>query len=397
MKILQINSVCGVGSTGRIVTDIADILRKNGHESYIAYGYGESKEPNSYRMQSNLYLKCNILKTRLFGKHGFYNKRATKGLIEWITQVDPDIIHLHNIHGHYLNIDMLFRFLKGKQKPVFWTLHDCWSFTGHCAHFDYVGCERWKTECYACPQKRAYPDSWLFDRSKESYKDKKRLFMDIDNMMLIAPSEWLANFVKQSFLKEYPVRIINNGIDLTVFKPRNSNIRNEYHLENKIIVLGVASEWGVRKGLGYFMQLGKRLGNDYQVILVGLTERQKQALPSNIIGVTRTNNVEELATLYSTADVFVNPTLEDNFPTTNLEAIACGTPVITFNTGGSVESVDELTGRVVEAGNIEQLIDAIKVLARNGKEIYRVPCTQRAKNYDKHARYMEYIELYQSN
>jgi len=347
-------------------------------------------------MQNNLYLKCNILKTRLFGKHGFYNKGATKRLIDWVGEVDPDIIHLHNVHGHYLNIDMLFRFLKGRQKPVLWTLHDCWSFTGHCAHFDYVGCQRWKKECYSCPQKRSYPDSWFFDRSQESFKEKKRLFMSMDNMILIAPSEWLANLVKQSFLKEYPVRVINNGIDLNVFKPFDNDFKNKHHLENKFIVLGVASSWGARKGIGYFLQLGERLGNDYQIIMVGLTEKQKQALPPNIIGITRTNNVQELATLYSIADVFVNPTLEDNFPTTNLEALACGTPVITFNTGGSGESVDELTGRVVEMGNIEQLINAIKVVVQDGKDIYRVACTQRAKNYDKYARYMEYIELYQS-
>jgi putative colanic acid biosynthesis glycosyltransferase len=397
MNVLQINSVCGVGSTGRIVTDIADTLRKNGHDSYVAYGYGKSNEPNSYKMESELYLKYNILKTRFFGKHGFYNRYATKQLVNWIETISPDIIHLHNIHGHYLNVKLLFNYLKEIKKPIVWTLHDCWSFTRHCTYFDYVGCERWKNECYSCPQKRQYPVSWFFDRSQESFREKKKLFTSIDNMTLITPSEWLSNLVKQSFLKEYPVRVINNGIDLNVFKPCDSNFRNKHNLENKFIVLGVASGWSKRKGLTFFHQLSEHLSENYQIIVVGVTGKQKQEMPRNIIGITRTNNVQELAEIYSAADVFINPTLEDNFPTTNLEALACGTPVITFNTGGSVESVDEKTGIVVKQGNIEQLVNAIKTILKNGKETYHTKCILKAaKCYDKQAKYLEYIKLYQS-
>ena len=291
----------------------------------------------------------------------------------------------------------MFNYLKEIKKPIVWTLHDCWSFTGHCTHFDYVGCERWKNECYSCPQKRQYPVSWFFDRSQESFREKKKLFTSIDNMTLITPSEWLSNLVKQSFLKEYPVRVINNGIDLNVFKPCDSNFRNKHNLENKFIVLGVASGWSKRKGLTFFHQLSEHLSENYQIIVVGVTGKQKQEMPRNIIGITRTNNVQELAEIYSAADVFINPTLEDNFPTTNLEALACGTPVITFNTGGSVESVDEKTGIVVKQGNIEQLVNAIKTILKNGKETYHTKCILKAaKCYDKQAKYLEYIKLYQS-
>lgn len=395
MKILQINSVCGRGSTGRIVTDIADTLRKNGHESYVAYGYGDSNEPNSYRMESNLYLKYNILKTRLFGKHGFYNKGATKGLVDWITQVDPDAIHLHNIHGHYLNIDMLFCFLKSRQKPVIWTLHDCWSFTGHCAHFDYVGCERWKTECKQCPQQRKYPDSWLLDRSQESYRDKQGLFTSLDKMILVTPSKWLANQVKQSFLKDYPTITINNGIDLNTFKPTGANIRDKYGLKDKFIVLGVANYWDETKGLHSFSYLSRILDDKYQIMLVGISQRQRRKLPSNIICVQKTSDLETLAGIYSTADVFVNPTLEDNFPTTNLEAIACGTPVITFDTGGCKEIIDDYTGTVIPQGDMKTLIESIKKICTSGKNQFYSKCIQKAqKKFNRTNRYHDYLNLY---
>ena len=344
MKILQINSVCGVGSTGRIATDLYKVSEEQGHQCKIAYGRGTAPQGiDSIKIGSNLDNYMHVLKTRIFDKHGFGSVNATKKFIEEVKEYDPDVIHLHNIHGYYINIEILFNYLKEANKPVIWTLHDCWAFTGHCAYFDYVGCSKWKNGCNKCPQKEGYPTSKVFDNSKLNYEKKRELFTSVKNMTIVTPSKWLANLVKESFLGKYPVEVINNGIDLDIFKPTKSYFREQYGLEDKFIVLGVASVWEERKGLKYFVELSKELSDDYKIVVVGVTEKQKKELPNNILAITRTNNVKELAEIYTVADVFVNPTLEDNFPTTNLEALACGTPVISFNTGGSVESIDNKT------------------------------------------------------
>ncbi|MCR4431981.1 MAG: glycosyltransferase family 4 protein [Tepidanaerobacteraceae bacterium] len=399
MRVLQINSVCGIGSTGRIAIDINKILKEQGHEGYIAYGRDFAKDcDTSIRIGNKLDNYMHVLKTRIFDRHGFGSKRATREFINKIEKLDPDIIHLHNIHGYYINIELLFEYLKRVDKPVIWTLHDCWAFTGHCSYFDFIGCDKWKTGCYNCPQKNEYPSSIFMDNTKSNYKKKKDIFTGIKKMTIVTPSNWLAGLVKESFLGEYPVRVINNGIDLEVFKPTESNFRVKYNLKNKFIILGVASVWGKRKGYQYFIELSKKLNPDEIVVMVGLTEKQKKSLPNNIIGITKTNNVKELAEIYSDADVFINPTLEDNFPTTNLEALACGTPVITFNTGGSVECVDQNCGFVVEKGNLKELFNTIQVVKEKGKLNYIQQCIQRAKKlYDRKDRFKEYLELYNNN
>lgn len=396
MRVMQINSVCGVGSTGRIATDIHNILIEQGHKSYIAYGRDLPKScDKAIRIGGKFDNYTHVVKTRIFDKHGFASKRATVEFINKVKELNPDIIHLHNIHGYYLNIEILFEYLKEADKPVIWTLHDCWSFTGHCAYFDYVACDKWKTGCYDCPQKKGYPSSFLLDNSKENYRRKKELFTGLKNMTIVTPSNWLADLVKQSYLKEYQVQVINNGIDLNLFMPTESNFREENDINNKFMILGVANVWDERKGLRYFLDLSKTLNDDEIIVLVGLSEKQKKQLPKNIIGITRTSNIKELVEIYSAADVFVNPTLEDNFPTTNLEALACGTPIITFNTGGSVESVYENTGYVVEKGNLKDMKIAIdKVKARNSKISSCDFCIERAKNYNKNEKFNEYIELY---
>lgn len=395
MKVMQINSVCGVGSTGRIATDIHNILIEQGHKSYIAYGRDLPKNcDKAIRIGGKFDNYTHVVKTRIFDKHGFASKRATIEFINKVKELNPDIIHLHNIHGYYLNIEILFEYLKEADKPVIWTLHDCWSFTGHCAYFDYVACDKWKTGCYDCPQKKGYPSSFFLDKSKENYRRKKELFTGLKNMTIVTPSNWLADLVKQSYLKEYQVKVINNGIDLNLFKPTESNFREQNDINNKFMILGVANVWDERKGLRYFLDLSNTLNEDEIIVLVGLSEKQKQQLPKNIIGITRTNNIKELVEIYSAADVFVNPTLEDNFPTTNLEALACGTPIITFNTGGSVESVDESTGYVVEKGNLEELRSAIN--KAKTKNIRNDCCLERSKNYNKNEKFNEYIELYKS-
>lgn len=395
MKVLQINSVCGIGSTGRIATDLHKILIENGHESYIAYGRDDARGcDTSIRIGNKFDNYMHAVKTRLFDKHGFGSKRATIEFIKNVEMLDPDIIHLHNIHGYYINIELLFDYLKKADKPVVWTLHDCWSFTGHCAYFDYVGCDKWKTGCYDCPEKTSYPASRLMDNSKDNYQKKKDIFSALKNLTIVTPSEWLAGLVKQSYLREYPVEVINNGIDLNVFKPTQSDFRKRYDLENKFIILGVASTWDRRKGLIHFIRLSEKLKNDESIVLVGLSEKQIKELPKNIIGITRTNNVNELAEIYSAADVFFNPTLEDNFPTTNLEALACGTPVITFDTGGSVESIDENSGFVIKSKDELQLLE--KIISVKNNKILNTNCTKRAALFDKNKKFYEYIKLYKN-
>lgn len=393
MKVLQINSVCGVGSTGRIATDLYKVLEEQGHECKIAYGRGTAPEGiDSIKIGSNFDNYMHVFKTRVFDKHGFGSVNATKKFIDKVKKYDPDIIHLHNIHGYYINIEILFDYLEQANKPVVWTLHDCWAFTGHCSHFDYIGCNKWKTGCYDCNQKEEYPSSKVIDNSTLNYEKKKKLFTSIKNMTIVTPSKWLANLVKKSFLNKYKVKVINNGVDLDVFKPTKSNFRENYNLNDKFIILGVASTWSKRKGLDYFIKLEAVLGKEYKIILVGLNDKQIKELPKNIISIKKTNNTKELAEIYTTADVFINPTLEDNFPTTNLEAIACGTPIITFDTGGSIESIDSNYGFVVSKENIYELISVVEDMNKFGFERYDI--IDWAENFNKYNKFTEYIEMY---
>jgi len=396
VKVLQINSVCGVGSTGRIATDIHKILKDQGHGSYIAFGRGTSLNcDNSIKIGTEYDNYTHVALTRLFDKHGFGSRKATQDFIRIIEDINPDIVHLHNIHGYYINIKILFEYLKKVNKPVIWTLHDCWPFTGHCAHFDFIGCEKWKTSCNKCPQKVEYPKSITLDNSKNNFIDKKGIFTGVNNLTIVTPSNWLARLVKESFLGEYPVKVINNGIDLQTFKPTQSNFRNQYNLNNKFLILGVASVWSERKGLDTFVKMANKLGEDTKIVLVGVSAKQKLNLPSNILVIERTNNIAELAEIYSVADVFVNPTLEDNFPTTNLEALSCGTPVITYATGGSIESVFDGCGYVSEKGNLNELISNICRIKKDGKTIYQKSCLNISKvYYDKTIAYKKYIDLY---
>ncbi|WP_174614763.1 glycosyltransferase [Virgibacillus ihumii] len=397
MKVLQINSVCGVGSTGRIATDIHNILVSEGHESYIAYGRGEAKNcDNAIKIGTDIDNYAHVGLTRVFDRHGFGSKKATADFIQKVEKLNPDIIHLHNIHGYYINIEILFDYLKKSNKPVIWTLHDCWAFTGHCTHFDFAGCDKWKTGCFSCPEKNSYPKSNILDNSKLNYKQKKKIFTGLENMTIVTPSNWLAGLVKESFLSEYHIKVINNGVDLDTFKPVKNDFRKQYNLEDKYIVLGVAGVWNERKGYYYFLELSKELKSDEVIVLVGITQKQKEKLPSNIVGITHTNNVNELAEIYTTSDVFVNLTLEDTFPTTNLEAIACGTPVITFNTGGSVESIDVNTGIIVEKANLENLHNSIRIIKRNYVRDYYQSCINKAASmFNKIDKFYDYVNLYE--
>lgn len=389
MRVLQINSVCGIRSTGRICTDISDILRQSGFEAKIAYGretVPDKYKDISYRIGNNISTYVDGLKTRLLDNAGFNSRAATRKFIAWVKQYNPDIIHLHNIHGYYINIEILFNFLKEYGRPVIWTLHDCWAFTGHCSHFTANKCEDWKNGCESCKCSKEYPTAWLFNNSRSNYRKKKEVFNGVNNLTVVTPSKWLKEIVEKSFLCDYPIQVINNGIDIQYFKPTNSDFKEINGLTDKKIILGVASAWGDRKGLADFIKLSDMLDEGYATVLVGLSAEQIKGLPKGITGITRTNNTRELAEIYTAAEVFLNLTYEDNYPTVNLEAQACGTPVLTYATGGSIESVPP--ENVIEAGNIEAVKNAI----------YRLPKEKRLYegSFDKTFAFLKYIDLYKS-
>jgi putative colanic acid biosynthesis glycosyltransferase len=395
MKVLQINSVCGTGSTGRMAADIHHILTEQGHESCIAYGRDAPKNcDHAIRIGNRLDNYKHAAWTRIFDKHGFGSKRATEEFIKKIKKMDPDVIHLHNIHGYYININILFDYIKEAEKPVVWTFHDCWNFTGHCSYFDDIGCEKWMAGCHHCPAKKAYPRSMVFDCSKSNYTMKKNTFSGVDNLIIATPSQWMADLVRKSCLKEYPLKVIHNGINLEVFKPTKGNFRKKNNLVDQFIILGVANRWAPRKGLQYFIELAKQCADDEAIVLVGLSENQLKEIPQNIIGISRTDNMEELADIYSGADVFVNPTLDEALGMTNIEALACGTPVITFDTGGSPETVSPETGLVIKKGDLNSLIQAIKHM-KHAKPRADI-CTKRAEQFRNRDRFAEYIELYKA-
>lgn len=355
MKIVQINTF-PYKATGHIMMDIHKILTEQGYESYVCWGRGRPANNNhEIVIADNIGVKFHGMYTRLLDKTGFASRRATKKLLRRLDEIKPDIIHLHNIHGYYLNIELLFNYIREHNINVVWTLHDCWPMTGHCAWFDMCGCEKWKTGCFNCEQLGTYPASKGFDNSEWNWNKKKTLFTGL-NLTIVTPSQWLKDIVMNSYLKNYRCEVINNGIDLDIFKPvGNSEIektREKYDLDARKIVLGVASEWTPRKGLLDFIKLSEML-QDVQFVVVGLTERQIKEMPPNTKGIKRTENQRELAALYTIADVFFNPTYEDNFPTTNLEALACGTPVITYDTGGSPEEIRNIrTSRGMTVGEI---------------------------------------------
>lgn len=395
IKIIEINS-CNFGSTGNIMLNIADIARKEGNTAYIAYP--DSNSNRRKRVDSDICIGSRITRNihlqlaKLTGFNGCFSILVTWRFLKKVNKIKPDIVHLHNLHNCYINLPLLFKYIKRHNIKTIWTLHDCWTFTGQCPHFAMAKCDKWKTGCHSCKQYKEYPQSNV-DRTKTMYRLKKNWFTGVNDMMIVTPSQWLADLVKQSFLRDYMVKVINNGIDLSVFKPTESDFRQKYNLQDKYMVLGVASPWGKRKGLDVFSELAKRLDDRYRIVLVGLSKEQKESLPPNMIGLERTANQTELAEIYSAADVFANPTREDNFPTVNIEALACGAPVVTFNTGGSPEMLDKNCGSVTDCDDIDAFEKEIRRICED-KPYSRENCLKRAKQFDMNDKFEEYVRLY---
>lgn len=394
MKVVQVNAVCGSGSTGKICTAISDLLSAHNIENYIMYSIGDSTHASAIKISNLKYIKTQALRSRILGNYGFNSYMATKKLVNKLKEINPSIVHLHNLHSHDCNLEMLMNYLKENHIKVYWTFHDCWAFTGYCTHFTVEKCMEWKSECCKCCQWKKY--SWIQDRSKYLFNKKKELFQGMD-LTIITPSKWLSEVVKDSFLKDYPIKIINNGIDLNVFKPVISNFKEKNGVDlQKKLILGVAFGWGYSKGLDVFIELSKILDENYQIILVGTDSIVDKDLPKNILSIHRTNNQKELAEIYSAADVFLNPTREDTFPTVNIEALACGTPVITSNVGGSPEIIDETSGCVLDCENIpilkQKIIDICEF-----QEYETEQCVLRAHLYDRNKCFKQYLDLYVEN
>lgn len=403
-KLLQINPVLRTTtSTGRIMQEIGDLAISCGWESFVAYSRGRDgiKSCSSIIVPigNKLDVFLHFVATRLFDRHGLASRCATKLFIRKVKKIDPDIIHIHNIHGYFLNFKILFKYLAECGKPVVWTVHDCWLFTGHCYHYSSAGCYRWQDHCRRCPQKRSFPASFLLDRSERNFRDKRAAFNSVTNLTIVSVSDWMRREMSHSFLSGHDFKVIHNGIDLDDFKPSLAvETKEKYRIGDSHVILGVASIWSKEKGLDDFYCLSSLLPDDCRIVLVGaLPEEYSNRIPSKIIHVKRTGNVRELAALYSMADVLFNATWQDNYPTVNMEAIACGTPVITYRTGGSVESVVEDTGFVVDQGDLEGVLKCFSIIRQKGRENYISICRKYAMaHFDKKDRYEDYIKLYEN-
>lgn len=391
-NLVQINSVINSGSTGRIVEEIGQLAIKNNYESYIVYGRSGNNDSKSKLIRSSSTIDNYIhgFQSRILDNHGISSLNSTKKFIEKIKTIKPDLIHLHNIHGYYINYPILFNYLKDWGGPVVWTLHDCWPFTGHCAHYTYCGCSKWENGCFNCPQKSIYPKSLFFDRSKKNYNDKKNAFLDCPNLHIVTVSNWLSKEVGKSFLKDYNRSTIYNGIDLNIFKPSVKS--NLYNNEKKI--LGVASIWNERKGLNDFIELRKYLPDDYKITLIGMTQKQIKELPLGITGYEKTTNIQELVSHYNSANVYVNTSKEETLGMTTIEALACGTPAVVCDSTAVAEPINHKTGFIINPGNIKGMAEKI-IETCEMKPFSSTDCRERVELlFDKNKNYKAYIELY---
>ena len=394
--IVEINST-NYASTGNIMLNIAKQARLSGYNVYTCCK--ASKESYKYKYDNQIIIGYRyerilsaILNT-ITGLRDYGNIFGTYFFVNKLKKIKPDLVHLHVLHDDFINTRILFNYLAKANIPVIWTFHDVVPLTGKCPGFDIINCEKWKTGCYKCPQLKLKPKSLFFDTTSHIWHKRKKEFTSVKNMVTVSPSIWLKDAVKESFFKKYPCEVINNGINLSIFKPIENTIKKDYKIGNKYLILGVANVWNERKGLDIFVELSKRLSDDYQIVLVGTNNDVDKLLPDNIISIHRTYNQEELVKLYSAADLFINPTKDENFPTVNIESLACGTPVITFKTGGSPEIIDETCGLVVEKNDIDTLEKQIINVCTN-KSFTSKDCLNRAQQFNMENKFKEYVDLY---
>ena len=396
--LLQINSNANIGSTGRIAEQIGQLVQNIGWNSYIAYGrFCNDSKSKLLRIGGCNDVYCHGVNSLLLDNHGLASTNATKRFIDQIKIINPDIIHIHNLHGYYINYRVLFDYLSEVDIPIVWTLHDCWAFTGHCSYYSDIDCQKWQIQCENCLKKNNYPKSLFLDHSSYNYQIKKKCFNSVKNLTLVPVSHWLEDEVKKSFLKDNSIRCISNGVDIEQFhiSENNALTRNEYGLNDKKVLLGVATAWGPRKGWYDYIRLSQILPDDYKIVMIGVTDKQAKQLPSNILTIKRTENVKKLADLYSIADVVLNLSDEESFGLTTAEGFACGTPSIVYNCTASPELITKETGMVIQKGDINALYNAVNNVISVGKKYYQEKCRKRAVEfYDKNKNYNEYLVLY---
>lgn len=402
--LFQINVSLNTGSIGRIVEDIGAVAQSQGWDVWVAHGprYVNNSSLKTYQICSRGEELLHVVQTRLLDGYGLGCTLATRRLVEKIEEIKPDVIHLHNIHGYYLDIRVLFSFLKKANIPVVWSIHDCWSFTGHCAHFDVVGCQRWKVGCYDCPRKRKFPQSYLLERSQRNYELKKALFTSVPNLTLVPVSNWLKGLLEDSFFyncSNVEMKTIYNGANLSSFSPCGNDLniqtQKKYGIEGKFVAIALASKWGNEKGWSDYLRLSQILPNDMMVILVGVSKEQKRMLPQNIIGVERTDSIQELVTLYSMSDVLLSLSILETFGLTVVEGYACGIPAIVYDRTASPEMVSEDTGYVVSAGNVYEVVDCMRKIQSKGRYFYRDKCRKKAEQqFNVVKQYQMFVDLY---
>ncbi len=398
---MQINAVYGVGSTGVIVEDIHNLALKNGIESYVSYSTTNKNSAdikNGYIIGGTLGKKIHALLARLGGKQAYFSSFATKKLIKHIESIKPDIVHLHNLHSNYINLNLLLNYLAEKNITTVTTLHDCWFFTGGCFHYIAAGCNKWQETCGNCPKKMQDTPALLKDNSEKILKDRKKYFGKIKNLTMIGASKWISGEASKTFVKEKNIYTINNGIDTTFFVPTPSDFRKKYNLEEKFLILAPANKWFLPINKKTFDFVSQNLPEDSVIVMLGCNEAQKENLPSNVIALDYIRDRDELRRVYSACDVFANCTREDTFPSINLEIQSCGTPVVTYCNTGAQETVDNKCGFSVENGNEKEFFEAILNVKAIGKESFSEDCVNWVKeNFDRDKNYMKYIDLYKKS
>ena len=396
--IVQINAVYGRGSTGEIVRDISNTAIENGWNSYIACSQKttcDTKGKKIILIGNSLDHKIHAICSRLFGLHGYFSNVATLLFCKKMDVIKPDVIHIHNIHSNYINVNMLFRYINKKQIPTIVSLHDCWFFTGKCYHYMYDGCDKWKYDCGHCPRLKKEVPSYFFDFTKKVLRDRKKYIGNNPFVYVVGVSEWVTNEAKKSVLKDRVYGTRHNGVDINVFSKKTSSLRSDLNIEDKFVILGMANKWLSSDNVETLRHITEKIDNKSVLVLLGY--KNNINLPDKIIGIPFISDREQLAAFYSMADVFVNITKVDTLPTVNIEALACGTPVITYDSGGSAEILDERTGYVVPYGNCNDLMSSIEIVKMNGKEYYTKSCVERVHSlFDNQKCYKDYIALYDS-
>ena len=395
--LLIINVALNWGSTGKIVEGIGSLAKSRGWEVYVAHGarYKNRSSLKAIQISSMAEEWIHYIESSLFDAQGLGSRCATRRLLRKLDEIRPDLVHIHNIHGCFLNYPLLFNYLRDKQIPVVWTLHDCWAMTGHCVHFERTHCEKWKTMCEKCPQKKDFPTSYLLDCSKRNFTLKKQLFTSMGTMRITTVSAWLKGVAERSYLNKFPIEVVPNGVDTNRFVYSEKDVKNRFHIEKKKLVLAVASGFGERKGVFDYASLSRILTDEYQLMLVGVNDHDRKVLPQSVIAVSRANGSEELAAFYSAADVLLSLSYEETFGLTVVEAMACGTPAIVYDNTAQPELITPETGLIVESGNVEKVKEAIKIVCSKGKSHYSKACRNHALGYDEMRSYNKYLEIYE--